>query len=93
MQVMDDKNVASKIILSIEYKKTPAKVEAPERPPSPPKPEPGTKPAKVEAPVAEPPDLLVILGPRSLQKIIRDLFILLNLQIFSNVLFYCSQTR
>ncbi|XP_057514233.1 putative clathrin assembly protein At5g35200 [Actinidia eriantha] len=62
-QVMDDKNVASKIILSIEYKKTPAKVEAPERPPSPPEPEPGTKPAKVEAPVAEPPDLMDLNDP------------------------------
>ncbi|GFS40798.1 ENTH/ANTH/VHS superfamily protein [Actinidia rufa] len=40
-----------------------AKAEAPERPPSPPEPEPGTKPAKVEAPVAEPPDLLDLNDP------------------------------
>nr|DAD45005.1 TPA_asm: hypothetical protein HUJ06_003235 [Nelumbo nucifera] len=48
-----DKIDAPKVVLAIEYKKAPEVQE--ERPPSPPKPEPG----KVEAPVSEPPDLLV----------------------------------
>lgn len=47
-----------KVILALEYKKAPEVQEA--RPPSPPSPE--AKPVKVEVPVVEPPDLLVILG-------------------------------
>lgn len=50
-----EKIASPKVILAIEYKKTPEVQEA--HPPSPPPPE----PVKVEAPVVEPPDLLVIL--------------------------------
>lgn len=53
-QVVDNKINAPKEVLAIEYKNT---QEAEARPPSPPPPE----PVKVEAPIAEPPDLLVVL--------------------------------
>ncbi|KAH0970275.1 hypothetical protein GBA52_022431 [Prunus armeniaca] len=53
-QVVDNKINAPKEVLAIEYKTT---QEAEARPPSPPPPE----PVKVEAPIAEPPDLLVVL--------------------------------
>ena len=54
---MDNKIAAPKEILAIEYKKEPGVEE--ECPPSPPPPE----PVKVEEPVAQPPDLLVISQP------------------------------
>lgn len=44
--------------MAIEYKKAPEVEEA--RPPSPSPPPPEAEPVKVEAPVAEPPDLLVL---------------------------------
>lgn len=53
--MVDNKISAPKEVLAIEYKKTPELEES--RPPSPPPPEPVKE---VEAPVAEPPDLLVI---------------------------------
>ncbi|KDO73482.1 hypothetical protein CISIN_1g009078mg [Citrus sinensis] len=52
-QTVDNKVDAPKEMMAIEYKKTPEVEEA--KPPSPPPPE----PVKVEAPVVEPPDLLV----------------------------------
>lgn len=55
VQVVDNKISAPKEVLAIEYKKTPEVEET--RSPSPPPPEPVKE---VEAPVAEPPDLLVI---------------------------------
>ncbi|KAH7546319.1 putative clathrin assembly protein At5g35200 [Ziziphus jujuba] len=55
--VGDNKIAAPKEVLAIEYKKTPEEEEP--RPPSPPPPE----PVKVEAPVAEPPDLLGLDDP------------------------------
>ncbi|XP_009363972.2 LOW QUALITY PROTEIN: putative clathrin assembly protein At5g35200 [Pyrus x bretschneideri] len=58
--VRKDQVVAPKEILAIEYKKAP---EEEARPPSPPLPEPGNEPVKVEAPVAEPPDLLGLNDP------------------------------
>ena len=54
---MDNKIAAPMEILAIEYKKEPGVEE--EHPPSPPPPE----PVKVEEPVAQPPDLLVISQP------------------------------
>ncbi|XP_031261319.1 putative clathrin assembly protein At5g35200 [Pistacia vera] len=56
-QVADNKIVAPKEVLAIEYQKTPEVEEA--RPPSPPPPE----PVKVEEPVVEPPDLLGLDDP------------------------------
>ncbi|XP_057967634.1 putative clathrin assembly protein At5g35200 [Malania oleifera] len=56
-QVVDDKIAGPKVILAIEYQKTPERKEA--SPPSPPPPE----PVKVETPVAEPPDLLGLNDP------------------------------
>ncbi|PON52192.1 AP180 N-terminal domain containing protein [Trema orientale] len=58
-QEVDSKIAAPKEVLAIEYKKTSEVEEA--RPPSPPPPEP--EPVKVEAPVAEPPDLLGLNDP------------------------------
>ncbi|BBH08523.1 ENTH/ANTH/VHS superfamily protein [Prunus dulcis] len=55
-QVVDNKINAPKEVLAIEYKNT---QEAEARPPSPPPPE----PVKVEAPIAEPPDLLGLNDP------------------------------
>lgn len=55
-QVVDNKINAPKEVLAIEYKTT---QEAEARPPSPPPPE----PVKVEAPIAEPPDLLGLNDP------------------------------
>lgn len=52
----DNKIAAPKEVLAIEYKKTPEEEEA--RPLS--TPPPPREPVKVEAPVSEPPDLLVI---------------------------------
>lgn len=54
--MVSEKLAAPKVVLSIEYNKAPEVQE--EHPPSPPPPE----PVKVEMPVVEPPDLLVILG-------------------------------
>lgn len=56
--MVDNKIAAPKEVLAIEYKKAPEMEET--RPPSPPPPE--AEPVKVEAPVAEPPNLLVIFG-------------------------------
>ncbi|XP_008242823.1 PREDICTED: putative clathrin assembly protein At5g35200 [Prunus mume] len=55
-QVVDNKINAPKEVLAIEYKNN---QEAEARPPSPPPPE----PVKVEAPIAEPPDLLGLNDP------------------------------
>lgn len=62
--MVDNKIDAPKEVLAIEYKKAPEMEEA--RPPSPPPPPPEAEPVKVEAPVAEPPDLLVIYGASNL---------------------------
>ncbi|KAE9462685.1 hypothetical protein C3L33_05416, partial [Rhododendron williamsianum] len=61
-QGTDDKNASPKIILALEYKKSP-EVQEEAHSPSPPEPEPEPEPAKVEAPVAEPPDLLGLNDP------------------------------
>ncbi|KAG5564351.1 hypothetical protein RHGRI_000523 [Rhododendron griersonianum] len=61
-QGTDDKNASPKIILALEYKKSP-EVQEETHSPSPPEPEPEPEPAKVEAPVAEPPDLLGLNDP------------------------------
>lgn len=53
--MVDNKIASSKEVLAIEYKKVQEVQEA--RPPSPPPP---PEPVKVEAPVTQPPDLLVI---------------------------------
>ncbi|EXC25759.1 Putative clathrin assembly protein [Morus notabilis] len=58
-QVVDNKIAAPKEVLAIEYKKAPEMEET--RPPSPPPPE--AEPVKVEAPVAEPPNLLGLNDP------------------------------
>ncbi|XP_043699442.1 putative clathrin assembly protein At5g35200 [Telopea speciosissima] len=58
-QVANDKIAAPKVVLAIEYKKTPEVQE--DLPSSPPPPEP--EPVKVEAPVSEPPDLLHLDNP------------------------------
>ncbi|BFG40147.1 hypothetical protein CerSpe_264210 [Prunus speciosa] len=55
-QVVDNKINAPKEVLAIEYKNT---QEAEARPPSPPP----SEPVKVEAPIAEPPDLLGLNDP------------------------------
>lgn len=60
-QVVDNKITAPKEVLAIEYKKAPEVEEA--RPPSPSPPPPEAEPVKVEAPVAEPPDLLGLNDP------------------------------
>lgn len=58
----DDTNTASKVILALEFKKIPEVEEKP--PPTPPSPEQTIEETiKVEAPVSEPPDLLVIFRP------------------------------
>ena len=55
----DNKLAAPTEVLAIEYKKAPEVEDV--RPPSPSPPPPEPEPEKVEAPVAEPPDLLVTL--------------------------------
>jgi hypothetical protein len=52
-----DKNASPKTVLALEYKKFP-EVQKEAHSPSPAEPEPEPEPVKVEAPVAEPPDLL-----------------------------------
>lgn len=77
-----DKNASPKIVLALEYKKSP-EVQEEAHSPSPAEPEPEPEPAKVEAPVAEPPDLLVILVSLSLiLKILGIYSPLTNLWIF-----------
>ncbi|XP_042496486.1 putative clathrin assembly protein At5g35200 isoform X2 [Macadamia integrifolia] len=58
-QVVSDKIAAPKVVLAIEYEKTPEVEE--EHPSSPPPSKP--EPIKVEAPVSEPPDLLNLDDP------------------------------
>ncbi|KAF7153883.1 hypothetical protein RHSIM_Rhsim01G0060900 [Rhododendron simsii] len=63
-QGTDDKNASPKIILALEYKKSPEVQEEAHSPSPPePEPEPEPEPAKVEATVAEPPDLLGLNDP------------------------------